>query len=382
MALIHTRFLGGLKGEFNELDTIQNASYYIDETASTGNTYEYYISAISDGEVLISDIVSIETSSFSTEETPSMPDWIESMMILEEDYAELSVKYQEGDNKNYVSQNVELSLMGNNGSSITWESNNISFVSNDGIVNRIYSDSFIPVTLRATLEHGGFFMTKYFELNVAPMSTSTGAALNLEDLAALNNGVLPDISYSNNDTIEFINGVIAEFPVFTSDAAFEAIRGIGPLLGIQDIDTEIVYDRFATNSVDNIFYFSQYYDGIEILAASITVIANKETGVADYLYSTYQKGFSIETVPTVSSNEVINIVIENYGINAMKEPNLVIYNVDPDSIEATLAWEIDTENDIPSVIYIDAHSGEILYAEMPQSSQTTYKDNNTYKRQC
>lgn len=367
----------GNNGDFNKVKTIQNANYYIDETALTGNIYEYYVSATSNEDVLTSNIISIETSSFSIEETPSMPNWIESMMILEEDYAELNVKYQEGDNKNYVSQNVELSLIGNSGSSITWESNNISFVSNDGIVNRSYSDSFIPVILKATLEHGGFSMTKSFELNVAPLSTSTGATLDLEDLTALNNGVLPDISYSNNDTIEFIDGVIADFPVLTADDAFEAIRGMGSLLGIQNIETEIKYDRFTTNSVDNVFYFSQYYNGIEILGASITVISNKETGLADYLYSTYINDFSIETIPTVSSNEAIDIAIESYGIDAVKEPNLIIYNVDPDSTEATLAWEINTESNIPSLIYIDAHSGEILYAEMPQSAQTTYKESNT-----
>lgn len=365
----------GVNDVFSKVGTVTNANYYIDDTVSPDDLYEYYISSVDN--VVSSNVISIETSSSTTDDLTDMPSWVESMMILEDDFSALNIIFQDGDSRNYVSKDIILTHDGENGSQITWKSSDSSVITNDGVVNRKLSKVFFPVSMHATLKHGVLSMVKSFELNVVPLTTSVGVSLDWDDLMSLNDGTLPNISYGNDGQIEYIDGIVAGFPVFSADDAYEVIKGLSNLLGIQDVDSEIKFDKFSTNSVDNIFYFSQSYNGIEVYGTSITVIANKETGVADYLYSTYQNDLQIDTVPTISSSEAINIVENLYNIMTESEPQLIIYDIKPNLTDAVLAWELITGCISPSVVYIDACSGEVLYSEMVASANYKYTGYNS-----
>lgn len=189
--------------------------------------------------------------------------------------------------------------------------------------------------------------------------------LDMDALTRLNGGKLPDISYNDDNIIEYIDGVVAGFPVYSAEDAYRAIYGTAELLGITDVNAEIKLDRVSDNSVDNIFSFSQFYNDIRVIGVSVTLIADKETGTADYLYSTYRRNITIDTVPTLSSNDAVNTVKTAYGVNVSGSPELVIYSVDIKSNETVLVWEIKTDNQTPSVVYVDAHTGQVVYAQLP-----------------
>ncbi len=364
----------GVNDVFSKVETVTDANYYIDDAASPNDLYEYYISSVENA--VSSNVISIETSSLTTDDLTDMPSWIESMMILEDDFSALNVIFQAGDSRNYVSKDIILALEGENGSQITWESSDSSVITNDGVVNRKLSKGFLPVSMHATLKHGVLSMVKSFELNVVPLTTSVGVSLDLDDLMYLNDGSMPNISYCNDGQIEYIDGIVAGFPVFSADDAYEVIKGLSNLLGIQNVDSEIKFDKFSTNSVDNIFYFSQSYNGIEVYGTSITVIANKETGVADYLYSTYQNDLQINTVPIITSDEAVNIVEDLYKNTVKSDPRLIIYDVELDSVDAILAWELVAESALFNVVYIDACSGKVIYTEESSNNICQYEEHN------
>ncbi len=207
---------------------------------------------------------------------------------------------------------------------------------------------------------------------VSDIGSDTGSSvpeytkLDMEALAELNGGELPDICYNDDNAIEYIGGVVAGFPVCSAEDAYRAVYGAAELLGITDADTEIKLDGVSDNSVDNIFRFSQFYNDIRVFGASVTLIADKETGNADYLYSTYRRDISIDTAPTFSSNDAVNTVKTAFGVNVSDSPELVIYSADSKADKAVLAWEIKTDDSqVTSVVYIDAHTGQVVYAQLP-----------------
>jgi fibronectin type 3 domain-containing protein len=79
----------------------------------------------------------------------------------------LAIGYGDGDLSNLVTKNIILPVTGQNGSTITWSSNNLAVVTNDGLVTRpSYGTGDKTVTLSATIQKGTASATKTFTITV------------------------------------------------------------------------------------------------------------------------------------------------------------------------------------------------------------------------
>jgi hypothetical protein len=79
----------------------------------------------------------------------------------------LAISYGDGDLSNLVTKNITLPVTGQNGSTITWSSNNLAVVTNDGLVTRpSYGTGDKNVTLTATIQKGTASATKTFTITV------------------------------------------------------------------------------------------------------------------------------------------------------------------------------------------------------------------------
>lgn len=62
-----------------------------------------------------------------------------------------------------------------------------------------------------------------------------------------------------------------------------------------------------------------------------------------------------------SSNKAVSAVQEKYHVNVTNTPKLMIYHSSP----RHLAWYIETDSIAPDKVYVNALSGEIIYADYP-----------------
>jgi hypothetical protein len=79
----------------------------------------------------------------------------------------LTISYGDGDSYASVTKNIILPVTGQNGSTITWSSDDLAIVSNDGLVTRpSYGTGDKTVTLTATIQKGTASETKTFTITV------------------------------------------------------------------------------------------------------------------------------------------------------------------------------------------------------------------------
>jgi hypothetical protein len=79
----------------------------------------------------------------------------------------LAISYGDGDSPTSVTKNITLPVAGQNGSIITWSSNNLEIVTNNGLVTRpSYGTGDKAVTLTATIQKGTASATKTFTITV------------------------------------------------------------------------------------------------------------------------------------------------------------------------------------------------------------------------
>jgi hypothetical protein len=79
----------------------------------------------------------------------------------------LTISYSDGDSSTSVTKNITLPVTGQNGSVITWSSNDLAVVSTDGLITRpSYGTGDKTVTLTATIQKGTASETKTFTITV------------------------------------------------------------------------------------------------------------------------------------------------------------------------------------------------------------------------
>lgn len=62
-----------------------------------------------------------------------------------------------------------------------------------------------------------------------------------------------------------------------------------------------------------------------------------------------------------SSDKAVSVVWEKYHVNVTNTPKLKIYHSSP----RRLAWYIETDSLAPEKVWVNALSGEIIYADYP-----------------
>ncbi len=203
-------------------------------------------------------------------------------------------------------------------------------------------------------------------LDVLPASASTASHQILSELTELNDDTTPGIEMNENGVARSIDGQLSDTQVENDEDAKEVLRNISELLGVKDTEQELKFKGSSNSSYNTVYTFKQYYKDLELTNSYITIIVNNSTGRSDFLNSSFIPDFSMDVNPDVSASNAAQIVMEQYSVTLSEAPRLVIYSMD--NTVHHLAWEVKTDSFSPSMVYLDAKNGEILYAEMPSSA--------------
>lgn len=86
-----------------------------------------------------------------------------------------------------------------------------------------------------------------------------------------------EISQNDDGTVSMIDGKFSEVLVTDEDSALDALSGIRELLGISDLDADLVLDSVYEESEGDFksYFFSQVYHGIPVYGKSVTVVAGR-----------------------------------------------------------------------------------------------------------
>ncbi|MDO5558057.1 MAG: M4 family metallopeptidase [Oscillospiraceae bacterium] len=188
------------------------------------------------------------------------------------------------------------------------------------------------------------------------------SARELVDLSQINDGEMPDIILDEDNDIKMIDGVVSDDTVKSADDARDVIANVSNLLGIDNVDNEIRFNRSDSGLYNDTYDFIQYYDGVEIENAHIKVVVDKETKEAQFLNNSYKSDISIDTTPAISIDKAKEIVFDTYNAEASEDTKLVIFE-DPQTSEYKLAWHVSTNNITVPDVYVNAADGSILCAQ-------------------
>ncbi len=203
-------------------------------------------------------------------------------------------------------------------------------------------------------------------LDVLPASASTASHQILSELTELNDDTAPGIKMNENGFARSIDGQLSDTQVENDEDAKEVLRNIAELLGIKNINQELKFQNTSESLYNTVYSFKQYYKDIELTNSYVTVTVDNATGKSEFLNSSFIPDFSMDVNPDVSASNAAQIVMEKYSVTLSEAPRLVIYSMD--NTVHHLAWEVKTDSFSPSMVYLDAKNGEILYAEMPSSA--------------
>ena len=202
---------------------------------------------------------------------------------------------------------------------------------------------------------------------------SDADAAELAALNSLNGNSLPVILFNDDHTVYHIDGLVSGLKVHSVQDAKAVIASISNLLGIQDVDAELMSTDPENSTNQSLYSFQQLYQGIPIEGASITIFVNSKTGKVDYLNSTLIQSPSVDTALMMSAEGVRTIVMDTYGADLLAEPTLMIIHTQ-ENTRRLVYLAVVNDLDIGGV-YIDAQTGSILRSpsENYRSGETSVK---------
>ena len=199
------------------------------------------------------------------------------------------------------------------------------------------------------------------------------------ELAVLNNingGVLPEIDFNEDETVSRISGLVSNLTVRSKNDAKAVIRSVAGLLGIENPDKELSFFQSDSTEYTACYTFQQYYCGIRVEGASVTVFADASTGKTTGLNSTFASGITMDLTPAIPAGEVRNIVREAYDTGLQKDPELVILRRTDGSLN--LAYEAVGISAQVGTVYVSAADGSMLSGPAESfTASTTYTYNKS-----
>lgn len=171
--------------------------------------------------------------------------------------------------------------------------------------------------------------------------------LTMEKLTEMNGGSEPEISCHKDGSIREISGKTARKPVLDEKSAYNAIYELSAILGIDDPENELVFDRVSEGRVSKKYVFAQYYKGIPVQGGSVSVMAENGTGYAESVFSSYVDVGNVITEPTVTKEDAVKTVTESSGNAVDADPELVIKG-------DRLFWSVTVLTDPPEQVLVNA----------------------------
>ena len=201
---------------------------------------------------------------------------------IQADYAvsEIVIGYAEGDNPNYVTQNLTLPMKIGD-ADISWSSSSTA-VSTSGNVTRQANDT--NVTLTATASYNGKSSEpRTFNVKVIRRRTRDNSTIEALTIDEASSG---DISIQRNESgdVTDIEGQYVSFEIQNADDALDAVTVLRDELGIRSPDKELKTFLATSDSYGSEYSFQQIYNGVKVFGRSLMASANA-SGRVDFLHS-------------------------------------------------------------------------------------------------
>lgn len=302
--------------------------------------------------------------------------------VVEEDYSivsnaisQLNVGYAFSDTRHSVTSDLELSNS-LEGATIEWFSDNTNLISNSGIVTRP-SDESKSVTLTAKVSSNGYSEIKEFTLCVIKNTYENYNTDYIDDMEALellylyNEGNPENLEVYLNEAgyISYISGSFSDFVVESPEEAILALYGIKSLSGMMSPKEELRWVSTARDAYGTSFRFEQLYNNVPIYGKDIVVAVDND-GKTSSFNSSYTSDISLNTLPSLSEEDVKTLLVEKKYIN-VEDNGLNIYLHDS---EPVLVWNITAiyDNNLYTVL-VNAHDGNIVFTNLLSTTESANK---------
>ncbi|MBQ7156113.1 MAG: M4 family metallopeptidase [Synergistaceae bacterium] len=213
--------------------------------------------------------------------------------------AGVEITYAEGDNQDYVTQNLGLPA-NSEGLPLTWTSNNPGVISAAGSVTRPSATAKVLLTAKAV--SGDFEASKSFDLTVIKAHTVQAiASVDIADIELMNESNDHfEIDYdTSSDVVRAVEGKFSDVKVENAEDALDAVQSVHEMLGIDDPYSESQLLNVAKDEYGAQYSFRQVHqmadatmgtvdneEEIPVYGRTLMVSANS-SGETDFLTSNY-----------------------------------------------------------------------------------------------
>lgn len=95
----------------------------------------------------------------------------------------------------------------------------------------------------------------------------------------------------------YLTGSFSDEPIKDEKDAEEAVAALSDYLGCENVYDELRFENVETRVGFDIYTFQQYYEGLPVDGASVTLSAKTDTHLTDNLRSSYAAGIQLDTKP-------------------------------------------------------------------------------------
>lgn len=177
----------------------------------------------------------------------------------------------------------------------------------------------------------------------------------LREIAAINNGTLPEIHLETEDQIpQFIMGKYSDETVTGYDTAIDSLNDIDHLMLITDPAESFEGQSISTRNGQTFYKLQQMYKGLRVYGKQI-IVATDEGGEITALSADYNPLTDIDITPTISAEAARAVASEVCGYDNTAEAELIVVSTDRN---IALAWLF---SDDLYDISIDATTGFLYF---------------------
>ena len=182
----------------------------------------------------------------------------------------------------------------------------------------------------------------------------------LDDIKALNDGVMPEIEYGDDGIPTAINGKYSDIKVHSPDDAIKSLYSIKTLMKFNDPKNEFKLDMMDKTSTPYLFSFDQVFNKIIVYGKGLE-IATDESGTIIKIVGDYDVNLNLDSTPQITKKEAQDIAEKSFGGEA-SEPESIFWAIDKYEESPVLTWKMDM-GDAYKIVYVNAYNGEIVYNE-------------------
>ncbi len=165
----------------------------------------------------------------------------------------------------------------------------------------------------------------------------------LKNLIQLNDGMIPEIKFSEKGEIDVIDGSFSDIKVMDESTAIQSLYDIYHLMNFKNPNSE-----FKKVYIENGFFrFQQLYHNIPVEGYHLIISANKKGKILS-LSGHYYRNLDVNTYPKIMKYQAKKMIPDS------KKVSLCIY-INKD--KPILSWKVVKET---KTYYLDANTGETI----------------------